>query len=74
MQTTKCPDPEQNPDDCPQCQGWGHRCSAFREAHPDRVAGVTAGYLSGFDPTRFYPTVFAAANSEAVTARQRKGN
>lgn len=67
----KCPDPTADPDHCAVCEGWGHRCSAFREAQPERVAEVEAVYMSGWDPTRFYPSVEAAIAGERATAARR---
>jgi hypothetical protein len=53
------------------CEGWGHRCPAFVEAHPEQVEMVAAVYVSGFDPTRYYASTDACLAAETETASRR---
>lgn len=68
-----CPDPTQNPDDCPQCHGWGFKCSTFVRSHPaSQVALGRALYQIGYDPTRLYGSVAECVEGERRTAEDRK--
>lgn len=68
----RCPDPTANPDYCDVCQGWGHKCSAWRRTHPAQARRVEAVYKAGFDPCAFYPSTTAARAGEASKARARR--
>jgi hypothetical protein len=69
---TRCPDVTANPDFCDVCEGWGHRCTAWRRTHPTRIAEVERVYHSGYDPTHFYTSTAAAQAGEYTTAQRRK--
>lgn len=71
MDEDDCPNDGEDPDHCDQCHGWGHLCPRWRETHPADVAMVKRVYASGWDPTRFYPSVEAARKGEQETARAR---
>lgn len=68
-----CPNPEENPDDCEVCHGWGHLCTAFRATHTAQQVRVAESiYQSGYDPTRFYPSLEACEAGEAEAAKRRR--
>lgn len=68
----RCPDENNNPDDCHVCHGWGHLCTAWRRTHPQQLAKVQAVFESGWDPTRFYHSIADAQAGEQATAQGRK--